>query len=105
MELNKLYHMDCMEGMKNFPNRYFELAIVDPPYGVGAITYMPGERINAVGGYIDKYDVTVSVFATSTSVRGRGTLDVQHGQCSKNTTRNFGDYRLLPEPLLLMPVR
>lgn len=36
MELNQLYNMDCMEGMKQFPNKYFELAIVDPPYGIGA---------------------------------------------------------------------
>ena len=34
MELNKLYLMDCMEGMKQFPDGYFELAIVDPPYGI-----------------------------------------------------------------------
>lgn len=26
------YNMDCMEGMKEFPNKYFDLAIVDPPY-------------------------------------------------------------------------
>jgi site-specific DNA-methyltransferase (adenine-specific) len=24
-----------MEGMKEFPDKYFELAIVDPPYGIG----------------------------------------------------------------------
>lgn len=29
------YNMDCMEGMKQFPDKYFELAIVDPPYGLG----------------------------------------------------------------------
>jgi len=29
------YNMDCMEGMKQFPDKYFELAIVDPPYGIG----------------------------------------------------------------------
>ena len=29
------YNMDCMEGMKQFPDKYFELAIVDPPYGDG----------------------------------------------------------------------
>ena len=30
------YHnIDCMEGMKEFPDKYFELAIVDPPYGIG----------------------------------------------------------------------
>ena len=36
LELNRLYNMDCMEGMKEFPDNYFELAIVDPPYGIGA---------------------------------------------------------------------
>ena len=29
------YNMDCMEGMKEFPDKYFELCIVDPPYGIG----------------------------------------------------------------------
>lgn len=28
--------MDCIEGMKKYPDKYFELAIVDPPYGIGA---------------------------------------------------------------------
>ena len=27
--------MDCMEGMAQIPDKYFELAIVDPPYGIG----------------------------------------------------------------------
>ena len=36
LELNNIYNMDCMEGMKQFPDKYFELAIVDPPYGIGA---------------------------------------------------------------------
>ena len=34
LELNKLYKMDCMDGMKQFPDTYFDLAIVDPPYGI-----------------------------------------------------------------------
>lgn len=25
--------MDCMDGMQQFPDKYFNLAIVDPPYG------------------------------------------------------------------------
>lgn len=29
------YNMNCMDGMKGFPDDYFELAIVDPPYGCG----------------------------------------------------------------------
>jgi len=35
LELNRLYCMDCMEGMKQFPDGYFDLAITDPPYGLG----------------------------------------------------------------------
>ena len=35
LELNRLYNMDCMEGMKQFPDKYFELAIADPPYFKG----------------------------------------------------------------------
>lgn len=27
------YNMDCMEGMKQFPDKFFDLAVVDPPYG------------------------------------------------------------------------
>ena len=29
------YNEDCMKGMKEFPDKYFDLAIVDPPYGDG----------------------------------------------------------------------
>jgi site-specific DNA-methyltransferase (adenine-specific) len=32
---SEVFLMDCMEGMKGFPDKYFELAIVDPPYGIG----------------------------------------------------------------------
>ena len=38
LELNELYNMDCMEGMKQFPDKYFDLAIVDPPYGIGILS-------------------------------------------------------------------
>lgn len=26
--------MDCIEGMKQYPDNYFDLAVVDPPYGI-----------------------------------------------------------------------
>ena len=29
------YNQDCMGGMKEFPDKYFDLALVDPPYGIG----------------------------------------------------------------------
>ena len=29
---------DCVEAMKEFPDNFFDLAIVDPPYGDGSQT-------------------------------------------------------------------
>ena len=29
------YNEDCMEGMKRYKDKHFNLAIVDPPYGIG----------------------------------------------------------------------
>ena len=31
---NKVILGDCMEGMKQYPDNYFELSICDPPYGI-----------------------------------------------------------------------
>jgi site-specific DNA-methyltransferase (adenine-specific) len=47
LELNKLYHMDCMEAMREIPDKYFELSIVDPPYGI--------ERFKRGGSVVNKY--------------------------------------------------
>ena len=35
---NKFENRDCMEGMKEYPDGYFNLAVVDPPYGVNIET-------------------------------------------------------------------
>lgn len=32
------YNMDCMIGMKEFPDKYFDLAVVDPPYGIPTLS-------------------------------------------------------------------
>jgi len=32
----ELLNVDCMEYMRGLPDKYFDLAIVDPPYGIGA---------------------------------------------------------------------
>ena len=31
----ELYHCDCMELLKQTPDNYYSLALVDPPYGIG----------------------------------------------------------------------
>lgn len=46
------YNMDCLDGMCQFPDGYFDLAIVDPPYGDGGGQWSGAERF---GGNFDKY--------------------------------------------------
>ena len=51
LELNKIHLMDCMEGMAQIPDKYFELAIVDPPYG----QFNDDKRGHMGGGHGKKY--------------------------------------------------
>ena len=56
----KMYNMDCMEFMKDIPDKFYELAIVDPPYGIGAsgmLNYQPNTKIDNI---IDSNDVFIN---------------------------------------------
>ena len=70
IELNKLYNCDCMDLMAQIPDKYFELAIVDPPYGGGAdnvnnsVKELSGggtdwqhKKRSRFGGRFDKYHI------------------------------------------------
>ena len=60
----ELLNMDCMEYMRGLPDKAFDLAIVDPPYGIGehggknrtsAVLQRNGARLIARdGGYAKK---------------------------------------------------
>lgn len=39
---SEVFLMDCMEGMKRYPDKHFDLAIVDPPYGIDAANILSG---------------------------------------------------------------
>lgn len=51
IELNSFICGDCMDYLPQFPDKYFELAIVDPPYGIDVSTFGCGSRYK-------KYDRT-----------------------------------------------
>jgi site-specific DNA-methyltransferase (adenine-specific) len=34
MAISEVYNEDCMAGMARYPDGYFDLAVVDPPYGM-----------------------------------------------------------------------
>lgn len=60
-----VFNMDCMEGMKQYPDKYFDLSIVDPPYGIGAnkMTLGNGKRKVFRGNDDwDKYAPSVDYF-------------------------------------------
>lgn len=40
---NIVYNKDCMIGMAKYPDKYFDLAIVDPPYGIMANSHGGGK--------------------------------------------------------------
>ena len=48
LELNNFYNMDCMDGMKEIPDKFFDLAIVDPPYGIDK-AFTKSSRISKYG--------------------------------------------------------
>lgn len=44
MPISYAYNMDCLEYMKSLPNKTFDLAVVDPPYGINAPNMKMGEH-------------------------------------------------------------
>jgi site-specific DNA-methyltransferase (adenine-specific) len=42
---NIVYNKDCIEGMKEYSNKYFDLSIVDPPYGIDRNSMNMGNSI------------------------------------------------------------
>lgn len=45
--MNIAYNMDCMEAMRKMPDKAFDLAVVDPPYGI--------EKANCATSRVAKY--------------------------------------------------
>ena len=42
MPESKIYNMDCLAAMREMPDKAFSLAVVDPPYGIGAASMNMG---------------------------------------------------------------
>lgn len=49
-----LLNVDCMTYMKGLPDKFFDLAIVDPPYGIGAAEIFSGETRKSGNGAANK---------------------------------------------------
>ena len=79
LELNALYNMDCMAGMAHFPDKYFDLAIVDPPYGINAPNMQMGSTPK---GNREGYP------AVSTAQRLKGRLNQGSGKLKNRILNN-----------------
>ena len=51
---SEVYLEDCVAGMKRYPDKYFDLAIVDPPYGININNQSQGKG----GGVAKKIEYT-----------------------------------------------
>lgn len=49
-----VYLMDCMELMKQYPDNYFDLAVVDPPYGLERFKKNDGGNSKKIKSFGDK---------------------------------------------------
>ena len=52
--LSETYNRDCVEAMREYPDNYFDLAVVDPPYGIDINNQSQGKG----GGVARKIDYT-----------------------------------------------
>lgn len=83
-EWNSFINADCMEYLKEFPDNYFSLAIVDPPYGAG---FTEG---GGCKGWFSKYHQNADI------TRGEHLTDlvsVSTGTNTKQTTDRKKSYR------------
>lgn len=46
--ISEVKNMDCMDYMAQFPDKFFDLAVVDPPYGIGVTRMTLGNGKNRV---------------------------------------------------------
>jgi site-specific DNA-methyltransferase (adenine-specific) len=47
--ISEVYLMDCIEGMKRYADKYFDLAIVDPPYNIGGDSLHSNRKLKGAG--------------------------------------------------------
>jgi site-specific DNA-methyltransferase (adenine-specific) len=52
---SQVYLMDCIAGLKHYPDKFFDLAVVDPPYGLGKKLAHAGNGKNAQSKFSDDF--------------------------------------------------
>lgn len=47
---SEVYLMDCVAGLRHYPDNYFDLAVVDPPYGIDIAEKLANGWVSKAGG-------------------------------------------------------
>lgn len=80
MATQEAYNIDCMDFMKSLPDKYFDLAVVDPPYGDGSSAVnVERESLSAaragLGQRNTRQEVSLAeIYGTGTSRRRKSIL-------------------------------
>ena len=53
-----LHHGDCMEAMAKMPDNAYDLAIVDPPYGIGVCNMTLGNGKKKINRGLNNWDIS-----------------------------------------------
>ena len=106
--MNIAYNADCMEYMATLPDKAFDLAVVDPPYGDGNSQSDHGEKAqwNQFEGHFDRYKKVTRTGGTWAEKYGKRIIawDVSPGpeyfkelfRVSRNQVIWGGNYFALP---------
>lgn len=65
--ITEIHNMDCMAMMRQYPDKHFDLAVVDPPYGIGVNVNMGRRKGDKKSNYhkyagMDKEPPSVEFF-------------------------------------------
>lgn len=71
------FNMDCLEAMRGMPDKAFDLAVVDPPYGSGGGSFN-GALVGRFGGRFEKYLLPDSQIVQVERERERGNAHRRH---------------------------
>ena len=84
--INQIIHADCMDILKQLPDKCIDLVLTDPPYGGGGNTEWDNKKRGRFGGWFDKYDIK------ATRTGGTWSRKYQKGGVSENQDIRHWDF-------------
>ena len=97
MPISEVFNQDNMIVMQNFTDNFFDLAIVDPPYGINAPGMKMGENINRKDGTNLKFTTNAGII-----IKDNIPLCTRLNSIIPNELRRYGYTKLISlAPIIL----